>query len=80
MLCVLIFTVQLGRGLRPSRLGTILMLKESFTLCVLVFTVQLGRGLRPSRLGTVLMLRRRLHALRLDIYSAAGTRASTLAS
>ena len=28
MLCVLAFTVQLGRGLRPSRLGTVLMLRR----------------------------------------------------
>ena len=51
-----------------------------FMLYVLAFTVQLGRRLRPSRLNNVLMLRRGLHAPRLDIYSAVGTRASTLAS
>ena len=28
MLCVLSFIVQLGRGLQPSRLGTVLMLRR----------------------------------------------------
>jgi len=35
MFCILVFTVQLGRGLRPSRLGTVLMLRRKLhVLCL----------------------------------------------